>query len=416
MLLANRAQGWHQAAMHPNAHRSPRALALSSLVAVLDKRQTLDEAIAPLADDARLHAELRGLCMATLRHLGQIDALLKPYLEKPLAPKRVHVRAALRLGVADLRVQGHAAHAVVHDLVEAVKHSADRALAGMVNAVLKRVAADAPALPDCRFNLPTSVEARWKAHYGKAITDAICRVAAQRPPLDLHTSQDFAEGMRLDAAIWRMPALHAPVASLPGYAEGTFFVQDVAASYPVRLLGALQGKTVLDIGAAPGGKTAQLARAGAQVVALDKSARRMARLQQNMDRLGLSVEAMVADAMEYIPPTPFDAVVLDAPCSATGTWRRHPEVVHITTLDDITELAATQRALLRRAWGWVKPGGKLLYCVCSLEAEEGEQQRDWFAQHFPEATLLEQRRTTPAELEAQGGMDGFFMFVVRKPV
>ncbi|PZP85735.1 MAG: hypothetical protein DI582_04830 [Azospirillum brasilense] len=392
----------------------PRAMALTALSQVLDGHRTLDEALNPATLDAQAYAQVRGLCMATLRHLGQIDAVLKPYLQTPLPPKRQLARHALRLGAADLLVQGNAAHAVVHEMVDAVKHSKDGALAGLVNAVLKKLAADMPDLPDCRFNLPGWLEQRWKAQYGKAVSDAICRVAAQRPPLDLNSEAPVADAVQLEKTIWRLPAGHAPVPTLEGYAEGTFFVQDVAASYPVQLLGDVAGKAVLDIGAAPGGKTAQLARAGAQVTALDKSARRMERLQANMQRLQLTVESVVADAMEYAPAAPFDVVVLDAPCSATGTWRRHPEVVHTVSFNDIAELAQQQRDLLMRAWGWVKPGGVLLYCVCSLEREEGEDQQEWFAAQMPDAIALKQVRTTPAQMEAQGGMDGFFAMTWQK--
>lgn len=388
---------------------SPRQLAWEALGRILGQRQTLEEALPPLEDELR--NQVRQLLMATLRHLGQIDALLTPLIEKPLGGKHRPVMDALRLGVAQLVVLHVPAHAAVNETVAMVKASKHVALAGMVNAILKKI--DGP-LPDCRHNLPGWLEKRWKAQYGKAISDTICKVAAERPPLDINTRQPYSLGVQLDADIWRLPPQHPPVPELDGYEQGAFFVQDVAASFPVRLLENLSGKRVLDIGAAPGGKTAQLARAGAKVTALDKSANRMQRLAQNMQRLKLQVEAVVADAMEYIPAEPFDIVVLDAPCSATGTWRRHPEVVHITTPDDIAELAATQRAIMEKAWGWLQPGGKLLYCVCSLEREEGEDQREAFLTAHPDAQLLAERRTTPAELAEQGGMDGFFAAVFEK--
>lgn len=388
---------------------SPRQLAWEALGRILGQRQTVEEALPPLEDELR--NQVRQLLMATLRHLGQIDALLKPLIEKPLGGKHRPVMDALRLGVAKLVVLHVPAYAAVNETVAMVKASKHVALAGMVNAILKRI--DGP-LPDCRHNLPGWLEKRWKAQYGKAISDTICKVAAERPPLDINSRQPYSLGVQLDADIWRLPPQHPPVPELDGYEQGAFFVQDVAASFPVRLLENLGGKRVLDIGAAPGGKTAQLARAGANVTALDKSANRMQRLAQNMQRLKLQVETIVADAMDYSPNEPFDIVVLDAPCSATGTWRRHPEVVHITTPDDIAELAATQRAILEKAWGWLKPGGKLLYCVCSLEREEGEDQRDAFLTAHPDAQLLAERRTTPAELAEQGGMDGFFAAVFEK--
>ena len=390
----------------PNTQSSPRQIAWVALGEILQQQRTVDEALPPETDSF-----VRMLLLSTLRHLGQIDALLLPLLDKPLAPKHAAVMDVLRLGVAQLLLLETPAHAAVNESVALVKAGKHAALAGMVNAVLKKVQGP---LPDARHNLPGWIEQRWKAQYGKAVTDAICFVAAQRPPLDLHTAQSFDTGARLDPHIWRLPFDHAPVPTLPGYHEGGFFVQDIAASYPVLLLGDLRGKRVLDIGAAPGGKTAQLAQAGAVVTALDKSATRSQRLHANLQRLKLAVEVVVEDALTYTPAAPFDVVLLDAPCSATGTWRRHPEVVHITKLDDVMELATGQRALLARAWGWVKHGGTLLYCVCSLEREEGEDQRDWFLANHQDATLEAQRRTTPAELAERGGMDGFFAMTIRK--
>lgn len=391
------------------AATSPRMLAWDALSRILAERRTLEEALPPMEDELR--AQVRQLLMATLRHLGQIDALLKPLIDKPLAPRNRAVMDALRLGVAQLIVLNTPAHAAVNETVAMVKASKHAPLAGMVNAILKKIAGP---LPDCRHNLPGWIEKRWKAQYGKAVSDTICKVAAERPPLDVNTRQPFAVGAQLDADIWRFPPQHPPVPELDGYEQGAFFVQDIAASFPVRLLKDIAGKRALDIGAAPGGKTAQLAWAGAHVTALDKSATRMQRLAQNMQRLRLDVQTVIADAMEYAPAQPFDVVVLDAPCSATGTWRRHPEVVHITTPEDIAELAATQRLILEKAWGWLKPGGTLLYCVCSLEREEGEDQRDGFLAQHADAELLAERRTTPAELADQGGMDGFFAMTLRK--
>lgn len=405
---------------------SPRGQAWQALAAILDERQTLDAALMRAEGSEADRAFVRMLLLSALRHLGQIDGVLGRYLEKPLPAKRRAVQHALRLGVAQLWVLGTPAHAAVHETVGLVKRGRHAALAGMVNAVLKRISQTAPDWPEPSVNLPGWLSARWEAAYGPEVLAHIAQVAARRPPLDLCSGRDFPIGHRLDSQSWRMPSEHPPVPQLDGYAQGEFFVQDIAAGYPVRMLGAVEGRDVLDIGAAPGGKTAQLAAAGAQVTALDRSPARMERLEANMRRLGHAVNRVVADALEYSPDRRFDAIVLDAPCSATGTWRRHPEVVHITTLEDIGELAAMQRALLARAWEWLKPGGRLLYCVCSLEPEEGEEQIAAFLRSRADAALQPaalslpglradgRLRTTPALLAEKGGMDGFFAAVLRK--
>jgi 16S rRNA (cytosine967-C5)-methyltransferase len=306
-----------------------------------------------------------------------------------------------------------------------VKDSKDTGLSGLVNAVLQKIVREKPILPSPIENVPAWLRTRWERHYDVA---ALAAVAAERPPLDMVAAepQTFAQGERIDAHVWRLPPSHESVTELEGFGEGAFWVQDVAATYPVRALGDVKGLSILDIGAAPGGKTAQLAKAGAQVTALDKSAARMDVLKENMARLKLTVEPVVVDALRWEPGKQFDAVLLDAPCSATGTWRRHPEVLHITTQHDITELSRTQREMLTRAWQWVKPGGRLVYCTCSLEPEEGEQQAQWFVANHSDAAIAPVSavphgittegyvRTTPALLAQQGGMDGFFAAIFKK--
>ena len=410
---------------------SARLQAAQLLQHVLRERATLDEALAARTlqgSDADMRYTML-LLLTVLRHLGQIDALLTQYVSKPLPEKRGIAKQALRLGVVQLLLLETPAHAAVNETVQLVKQSKDAGLSGLVNAVLQRIVRERPALPDAAANLPEWLRLRWSAHYSAEAAAAIAAVAADRPPLDLQTTQDFAQGTRLDAHTWRLPPGHETVSELEGYGEGRFFVQDVAASYPVRLLGAVQGLCALDIGAAPGGKTAQLARAGATVTALDKSAARLETLKENMARLQLNVRSEAADMLAWEPSGKYDIVLLDAPCSATGTWRRHPEVLAVTTQHDITELARQQRAMLGRAWGWVKPGGRLLYCTCSLEPEEGEQQAQWFAKNHADAALEPAAgegivpqalttegwlRTRPDLLADAGGMDGFFAAIFRK--
>ena len=405
---------------------SARAQAALLLSAVLKDRKTLDEALLahPFEGAASDMQFSRLLVLTVLRHLGQIDALLARYLLKPLPAKRLKVQNALRLGIAQLLLLETPPHAAVNETVSLLKKTKDVGLAGLVNAVLQKISREKPALPLPAANLPAWLAERWTKFYGVETVASIAEIAAARPPLDLNTKATMQDATRLDGEMVRMEAGHPPVETLAGYDEGLFFVQDLAASYPARLLGDVGGKHVLDLCAAPGGKTAQLARAGATVTALDRSPARLVRVRENLARLRLAAEIIAADALTWEPLSSYDALVLDAPCSATGTWRRHPEVVRLASEADIEELVVLQRQLLTRAWEWVKPGGKLVYCVCSLEREEGEAQAEWFlAQHsdaqiakpqeameiFPQAITPEGYvRTLPSYRKAQGGMDGFF--------
>lgn len=434
---------------------SSRLHAITLLDAVLGGRQmTLDAAQAamPFAGCASDAAFVRHLVLRVLRHRGQLDALLTRYLAKPLAAKHHAAQHGLRLGVAQLLLLGTPPHAAVHETVAAVKLTRSARLDGLVNAVLQKIVAENPPLPSPGHNLPAWWGTRLDAHYGAGVARAIASVAAQLPPLDLNLPAPAVMecGERLDESMWRMPPDYLPVETLPGYGSGVFFVQDFAASYPVRLLGEVTGRRVLDLCAAPGGKTMQLARAGAKVTALDRSEQRLQRLRQNMQRMQLQAEIITADALTWQPEGLFDAILLDAPCTATGTWRRHPEVVRLASPESIAELAAMQCALLARAWVWLKPGGRLVYCTCSLEPEEGEHQITAFLAGQKDASLifiapqhsscpegerdllLQTRggsglqnipsqfirhgmlRTLPSMLAAQGGMDGFFAAALRK--
>ncbi|MFZ4541881.1 MAG: transcription antitermination factor NusB [Rickettsiales bacterium] len=398
----------------PNYHVKPvlnaRAQAQGLLNLVLGGALTVDEALAraPMSGEAADQRFAILLALTTLQHLGQLDAAIANFLETPLPVKRLAVSNALRLGAAQLLFLDTPAHAAVNETVALVKKGKDAALSGLVNAVLQKMAADKPTLRPATKNLPQWLRNRWEKQYGVAAVATICDIAAQRAPLDIHSMADMEGAERLDSQMLRIRGEHPPVEELPGYDTGAFFIQDIAASYPARLLGEVKGLRLLDACAAPGGKTAQLARAGARVTALDRSHARMRLLRDNMARLNCEVEVVVDDAMTWQPAEPFDAILLDAPCTATGTWRRHPEVVQILKKEEIAEMATLQRALLSRAWEWLKPSGKLVYCVCSLEPEEGEQQAQWFLEATNDASLitcspLEGERALP--LQCRGWAD-----------
>ena len=374
----------------PVAPQSARSHALALLNLVLGEKRTLDEALAKHtltgAEADQRFAML--LVLTTLQHLGQLDAVLANYLEKPLPPKRLPITNALRLGAVQLLLLDTPAHAAVNETVALVKQGKDAGLAGLVNAVLQKIVREKPALPSPIVNLPEWLRTRWENTYGEQVVAAMALVAAARAPLDIHSTVDMDGAVRLDAQMQRFAGDHLPVAHLAGYDAGAFFVQDIAASYPVRLLGDVHERQVLDVCAAPGGKAMQLIQAGAFVTAIDKSASRMKLVKENLKRMGMQANTIVTDAFEWQPSRAYDAILLDAPCTATGTWRRHPEMVQCVSENDIAEMVTLQRALMMRAWQWLKPGGKMVYCVCSLEPEEGEQQAVWFMREVGDAAVV----------------------------
>jgi 16S rRNA (cytosine967-C5)-methyltransferase len=348
------------------------------------------------------------------------------------------VRHALRAGAAQLLFLGTSPHAAVGETVTAVRTlPKGDSFAGLANAVLRRVAEAGQGalegLDGPRLDTPDWLWRSWHAAYGLAGARAIAAAHAAEPPLDLtlRPGEDPAAwAARLGAAVLptvslRLPAAHDAVRALPGYAEGAWWVQDAAAALPAHLLAAQPGERVADLCAAPGGKTAQLAAAGAVVTAVERSPERAARIGENLARLGLAAEVVVADAAAWTPPAPFDAVLLDAPCTATGTIRRHPDIPHVKREGDVAALAPAQDALLAAAARMLRPGGRLVYAVCSLEPEEGEGAvaralaagAPLVPQPFsseelpglPEAiTPAGWLRTTPALWPDRGGMDGFF--------
>lgn len=418
---------------------SARAAALALLLAVWRDgamlSQVADAPGGPLSDlTPPERARAQRLALAALRGAEPADRLLAPHLRK--APP-LPVRVILRLAVTEL-ADGAAAHAVVDCAVALARRDRKSAhQAGLVNAVLRQVADDVPVrwpdLPSQR--LPGWLRGRLQSAWGSKAVAAMEAAQAMSPPLDLTARDDAAAlaaavgGDVLPAGSVRLPG-NAQVTALPGYDTGAFWVQDAAAALPARVLGVGPGERVLDLCAAPGGKTLQLAAAGAQVTALDMSGPRLARLRDNLARTGLAADIVVADALAW-DGGQFDAVLLDAPCSATGTIRRHPDLPFVKQSADIKPLVALQAALIDRAMGMLRPGGRLVFCTCSLLPDEGEAQVDAaLARHpdlIPDPAALDRPGIDPAwrtgaaglrlrpDLWAdRGGIDGFFIAAFRR--
>ncbi|MGE0715583.1 MAG: RsmB/NOP family class I SAM-dependent RNA methyltransferase [Alphaproteobacteria bacterium] len=420
-----------------------RRAAAAVVAAVLEKGRPLDEALA--AGDAdglegRDRAFVRLLAATALRRLGEIDAILSERLSAPLADAHPRARTALRLGVAQLVHLRTPAHAAVSATVETLSGRSTDRLKGLVNAVLRRVARDAPAPLEgeaaARAATPPWLWDRLEAVHGAAGAVAIAAAHLAEPPLDL-TLRGDGEGWaaRLGGTLLPTGSLRldqgGAVPALDGYAEGGWWVQDAAAALPARLLGDVAGRAVIDLGAAPGGKTAQLAAAGAAVTAVELSPRRGQLLADNLGRLGLSATIVTADATTWRPDRPADAVLLDAPCSATGTIRRHPDIPHLRGPDDVARLAALQDRMLDAAVAMVRPGGLLVFATCSLLPEEGEDRVAALLARgapvavdpigpadvpgCPEAATADGLlRTLPSFWYDRGGMDGFFAARLRR--
>ena len=369
----------------------------------------------------------RTLLLALLRHGREAEARLQPFLKEAanLPPQILH---NLWLGYVQLHVLDVKPHAVLNIATELAKPMDGGRYAGVTNAVLRR-AIDLPVLSPIeagRLNLAPWLATRWTRTYGETVTNAIGAQLLEPVALDVSVKSDAkawaesAGGSVVTGQTVRLP-IGTEVTGLPGFDDGAFWVQDAAAALPLSLLGDLAGKQALDIGAAPGGKTAQLCAAGAQVTALDISGPRMTRLEENMERLGFSPALTVMDARKYSPAVPFDLIVVDAPCSATGTLRRHPELGWQKSTADVVRLAALQAELLDRATNWLASNGELLFMTCSLEPEEGENQVQAFLAQHPEFAVVPftqppfghltpagALRLLPSDLASIGGNDGFF--------
>ncbi len=426
-----------------------RDAAVRLLAAVLDKGQPLDAALEGAPADERLPPRDRALARAivgmALRHLGSIDAVLDSLIEHRPRKAGILLRV-LEVAAAQLLFMGVADHAAVSLALAQLGADHDaRHFKALANAVLRRIAREratllaAVAAPE--RDTPPWLWTRWVAAYGAETAAAIAAAHRLEPSLDVSVKADpigWAErlgGIVLPTGTVRALA-SGDIPALPGYDAGDWWVQDAAAALPARLLGDVAGLRVADLCAAPGGKTAELAATGAQVTAVDISAKRLARLKQNLARLGLAAETVTADVVAWQPPDPFDAVLLDAPCTATGTIRRHPDVAWLKQPEDVATLSRVQSRMLARAASLVKPGGRLVYCTCSLEPEEGEAHLARVLATLPLALdpvtpaevggLAEivradgTVRTLPSQLPDPnprlGGLDGFFIMRLRRTV
>ncbi|MEM9139315.1 MAG: RsmB/NOP family class I SAM-dependent RNA methyltransferase, partial [Pseudomonadota bacterium] len=415
-----------------------REAAIDHLSAVLEKGRMFDGVHA--AGSPAERAEARALADLVLRRLGQIDALIEEFVQRQPKGRGLQL---LRLMTAELVFHGTPAHAAVDNCVRLARATKGTSrLAGLINAVGRRLAergaglaADQDAETLC---MPKWLAKRLTADWGQKATRAIAAAHLAPPPHDLTLAQATDAAVlatELRAELLPTGSLRLPdrpqISALPGYDQGAWWVQDAAAALPVRLLGDVRDAKVLDLCAAPGGKTLQLATAGARVLAVDLSEPRAERLAQNLDRTGLDARMDVADVMEWEPPEVPDAIVLDAPCSATGTIRRHPDLAHRTDGRGLQALVDLQARMLDRAYSWLRPGGRLVFCTCSLMKAEGEDQlsailarsgdaevvaadpealgvpRSWVS---PEGAL----RTRPDYWQERGGLDGFFAVCLRK--
>jgi 16S rRNA (cytosine967-C5)-methyltransferase len=396
-----------------------RRAALKLLDAVLRRGETLEQAAGAVTAGLLTNSDAalaRAIAGEVLRWLVDLDALVDSATRQRLAGD-AKARTVLRLMLAQWLRLETPPHAVVATALPLLA-GGPRRLAHGVFGALVRQRAKLPEAP----TLPPAVAERWAER-----ADAIAKGLASPPPLDLtlrdpSTTGEWAErlgGESLAPGHVRVPRGTA-IEALPGFGEGAWWVQDLAASLPARLLGPGEGRAALDICAAPGGKTLQLAAAGWRVTSLDASDRRLDRLRENLGRTGLAAAIVVADALEWDSAQAFDAIVLDAPCTATGTCRRHPDVLHRIGPRQIAEMAELQARLLERAAQWLKPGGRLVYAVCSLEREEGEDRAARVAltpdpiraEELPEWLSLTPAgwlRTDPGLLAEKGGMDGFFV-------
>ena len=416
---------------------APRHAAAELLHSILQKGMSLEDAFETSCTEGLLKNEpvreralSRAILTTTLRRKGLIDEILRKYLTRPPGGLGSEIIAVALAQILFMRVATHAAISLANESARADPRS--RHLTGLMNAVLRKAIADKGRISSLEtkpgVNAPRWLYSRWQKTYGSDVAREIAAAHLLEPALDLSVKDqpgvwaDRLGAQALPNGSLRLPTHQGRVDEIDGFADGAWWVQDQAASLPALLLGDVQGKRVLDLCAAPGGKTAQLACRGGIVTALDDSSRRMERLNTNISRLKLSVKTVVADARSFIPDEPFDAVLLAAPCSATGTLRRHPDIAWHRSEGQIRELAGLQQEMLAHARQLVKPGGLIVFSTCSLEPEEGENH----LQALPEGLALDPIRRdelfderlwkAPGCLRSlpQWGLDGFFAVRLRR--
>jgi 16S rRNA (cytosine967-C5)-methyltransferase len=384
-------------------------------------------------------ALVRAILNSGLRHLNWINAILDGYLQTPLPDGARHLRHVLTVAAAQILFLDVPDHSAVDLAVEQARlDPRSKRFANLVNALLRRLGREKEeALARVRAEVsifPAWFQKRLVAAYGEDVARKIGDNFITLPPIDLTVKSDpqgWAErlgGVALPTGSVRLAELHGAVTDLEGFEDGSWWVQDAAAAIPAKLMGDISGKRVADLCAAPGGKTAQLVLAGGKVTAVEQSASRMKRLKGNLARLGFEAEFVVAKLEELKPDDLFDAILLDAPCSSTGTIRRHPDVIWTKSPEDVVKLASVQRRLLDAAFRMVKPGGRLVFANCSLDPLEGEELIAGFLQETPEARMRavtsEEQPTIPDEIVKNGqirttpdmlnGVDGFYAAVLER--
>jgi 16S rRNA (cytosine967-C5)-methyltransferase len=414
-----------------------RKAAVAILSAVLRKRRPLETAVDDVLAKARLAARdgafARAIATETLRRFGQLDALLRHFIVKPVAPHRAGSTMEILLaGACELMILEVAPHAAV-DGANRLAHADQKAVhfKPLINAVLRRVVGEGAKLMAAqdgpRLNTPDWLWTRWCENYSEAGAHSIAEAHMKEPPLDLvfktPGSNEFADAETLAPNVLRLRGA-GRVEDLPGFRNGEWWVQDFAASLPARLFGDIEGEQVLDLCAAPGGKTLQLAAMGARVTAVDISKERLARVRENLTRTKLKAELVAADVRDWQPKALAPFVLLDAPCTATGTIRRHPDLPWIKSAADITASTTLQSEMLDAAAAMTASGGVLVYAVCSLEPEEGVEQveaflarrKDFARAPVAAGEVFEEKfltragdlRTLPFHWADKGGMDGFY--------